>query len=100
MKLKEKFNTQRKVEAFFKTQKTYDDKIKQGLYDLISNIIFFEVDGSNGQEFHFRISMQDTSSFKSLDKHSQKELSAIYLDYFYHRQDELWKNEALKKMPG
>ncbi len=100
LKLKEKFNTQRKVEAFFKTQKTFDDKVKQGLYDLISNIIFFEVEGSNGQEFHFRISMQDTASFKSLDKHSQKELSAIYLDYFYQRQDELWKKEALKKMPG
>ena len=100
LRLKEKFNTQRKVEAWFKTEKTFDDTIKQGLYDVIANVISFEVEDSNGQEFHFRISMHDTSSFKALDKHSQKELSAIYLDYFYHRQDELWKKEALKKMPG
>lgn len=99
LKLKEKFNTQRKVEAYFKTQKTFDETIKQGLYTVIANVIFFEVEGSNGQEFHFRISMQDTSSFKGLDAHSQKELAAIYTDYFYHRQDDLWKKEALKKLP-
>ncbi len=100
LKLKKKFNTQRKVEAHFKTDQSFDNKVKQGLYDLITNVIFFEVPDSNGQEFHFRISMQDTSSFKNLDKHSQKELSAIYIDYFYHRQDDLWKKEAIKKLPG
>jgi 4-alpha-glucanotransferase len=100
LKLKEKFNTQRKVEAYFKTQKTFDETIKQGLYDVIANVIFFEVEGSNAQKFHFRISMQDTSSYKNLDAHSQKELLVIYNDYFYHRQDELWKKEALKKLPA
>jgi 4-alpha-glucanotransferase len=99
-KLKEKFNTQLKIEAHFKTDQTFDNKVKQGLYDLISNVIFFEVEGSSGQEFHFRISMEDTSSFKNLDKHSQKELSALYINYFYHRQDDLWKKEAMKKLPG
>jgi 4-alpha-glucanotransferase len=100
LKLKEKFNTHRKVEHYFKTDKIFDNKIKQGLYDLISNVIFFEVEDSNGQEFHFRIAMEDTLSFKNLDKHSQNELNAIYIDYFYRRQDELWKKEAMKKLPG
>ena len=100
LKLKEKYNTQRKIETFFKTNKVFDNKVKQGLYDLIANIIFFEVEDSNGQEFHFRISMQETVSFKNLDKHSQNQLEALYIDYFYHRQDELWKKEAMKKLPG
>jgi 4-alpha-glucanotransferase len=100
LKLREKFNTQRKVEAWFKTKKTFDETVKQGLYNVITNVIFFEVEGSNAQEFHFRISMQNTSSFKALDTHSQKELLIIYNDYFYHRQDELWKKEALKKLPA
>jgi len=99
LKLKEKFITQRKVEAYFKTENTFDETVKQGLYDVIANVIFFEVEGSNGQEFHFRILMQETASFKNLDTHSQKELSDIYTDYFYNRQDELWKKEALKKLP-
>ncbi len=100
LKLKEVFNTQRKIEAYFKTDQTFDNKVKQGLYDLVSNVIFFEVEGTSGQQFHFRISMHDTLSFKGLDRHSQKELSALYIDYFYHRQDELWKKEAMKKLPG
>ncbi len=99
LKLKEKFNTQRKVEAYFKTPNAFDETVKQGLYDVIANVIFFEVEGSNGQEFHFRILMQDTSSFKNLDSHSQNELVLIYTDYFFYRQDELWKKEALKKLP-
>ncbi len=98
--LKEKFNTQRKIEAHFKTDQGFDNKVKQGLYDLITNVILFEVEGSDGQEFHFRISMEDTSSFKNLDKHSQKELSELYINYFYNRQDDLWKKEAMKKLPG
>ena len=100
LKLKTKFNTQRKVEAYFINDKTFDNKVKQGLYNLISNVIFFEEEDSNGQQFHFRISMEDTYSFKNLDKHSQKQLAALYIDYYYQRQEELWKKEAIKKLPG
>jgi 4-alpha-glucanotransferase len=100
LKLKEKFNTQQKVGAYFKTDKTFDNKVKLGLFDVLSNVIFFEVPDSNGQEFHFRFAMQETYSFKNLDTHSQKELTAIYVDYFFHRQDDLWKKEAMKKLPG
>ena len=99
-KLKESFNTQRKVEEYFLKQHTFDNVVKQGLYDLISNVIFFEVADSNGQQFHFRISMEETSSFKNLDQHSQEELKKLYINYFYHRQDELWRKEAMKKLPG
>jgi 4-alpha-glucanotransferase len=100
LKLKEKYNTQRKIENFFKTNNSFDNKVKQGLYDLIANVILFEVEDSNGLEFHFRIAMQDTFSFKNLDAHSKKQLEALYIDYFYHRQNELWKKEAMSKLPG
>ncbi len=96
---KEAFNTQQKLDAFFGLQKEPDENIKQGLYDLLANVILFEEEESQGQKFHFRIGMAETSSFKNLDEHSQKELKELYIDYFYHRQDELWKNEALQKLP-
>ncbi len=98
--LKEAFNTQRKVEAYFKKQKNPDGKIKHGLFDLLSNVILFEEENSNGQKFHFRIAMQQTSSFQNLDEYSKKELKELYVNYFYHRQEELWRKEALKKLPG
>ena len=98
--LKEKFNTQRKVEDYFATVENPDIKIKLGLFELISNVLFFDEEEFSGQQFHFRISMEDTSSFKNLDKHSQTELRKLYVNYFYERQDELWRKEALKKLPG
>ena len=53
--LKEAFDTQRKIEAHFATLENdaQHQKIKQGLYSLISNIILFDANG-DGQEFHFR----------------------------------------------
>jgi 4-alpha-glucanotransferase len=99
-KLKTKFNTQQKVEDHFAALQDADHNIKLGLFDLISNVIFFDDEEFSGQQFHFRISMEDTSSFKNLDKHSQAELRKLYINYFYHRQDDLWLKEALKKLPG
>jgi 4-alpha-glucanotransferase len=99
--LKPEFDTQRKVEAFFAASAEYgdNDKLKPGLYDLISNVIFFEQEGSRGQEFHFRISMEKTLSFKYLIPHLQEKLKALYINYFYRRQDDFWKKEAMQKLP-
>ena len=59
------FDTQRKVEQYFSGQEkdTLNDKLKEGLFSLISNVILLEEENSNGTEFHFRISMESTSSF-------------------------------------
>jgi 4-alpha-glucanotransferase len=99
--LKPEYNTQQKVEAHFaKLEETEENiKLKLGLFDLISNVLFFKQDGSRGQEFHFRISMEKTSSFRYLIPHVQEKLRVMYVNYFYRRQDEFWKREALQKLP-
>jgi 4-alpha-glucanotransferase len=95
------FATQRQVEAYFNTlpESVCNEKLKQGLYDLISNVIFFEQEGSRGQEFHFRISMEKTTSFKYLIPHLQHKLKDLYINYFFRRQDDFWKKEAMHKLP-
>jgi len=98
--LKEEFNTQQKVEAYFAEQDKFSNKIKLGLFDIISNVILFEEAESEGQKFHFRIAMENSSSFQHLDEHSKTELRELYINYFYYRQEELWKKEALNKLPG
>jgi 4-alpha-glucanotransferase len=100
--LNEDFNTQRKVEGLFRDleQTNQNNTIKSGLYDLISNVILFEVPGSEGKEFHFRIDMDKISSFRHLDHHTQNQLRALYVNYFYSRQDEYWKKEAMHKLPA
>ncbi|HEU4904135.1 MAG TPA: 4-alpha-glucanotransferase, partial [Flavisolibacter sp.] len=100
--LKEEFNTQRKVQEYLATQPQTDDteRLKSGLFDLISNVLLFEEAGSNGQLFHFRISMDTTRSFQHLDEGTKHKLKDLYVNYFFRRQDEFWKQEALKKLPA
>jgi 4-alpha-glucanotransferase len=96
------FNTQRKVEEYFAKEKSAEaiDIIKQGLFDLIANILLFEEEGSEQQNFHFRISMENTSSFQHLDEGTKWKLRELYIHYFYRRQDAFWKQEAMKKLPA
>jgi 4-alpha-glucanotransferase len=99
--LKPAYNTQRKVEAWFAPleENAINTRLKNGLFDLISNVLFFKQEGSRGQEFHFRISMEKTSSFRYLIPHVQDRLRSMYVNYFYRRQDEFWKKEAMQKLP-
>jgi 4-alpha-glucanotransferase len=100
-KLKSEFDTQRKVEAHFATleQTEENKKIRTGLFDLISNVILFEEEESEGKEFHFRIDMDGTPSFRYLDGRTQYQLKELYVNYFYRRQDSQWKKEAMLKLP-
>ena len=98
--LKDEFSTQLQVADYFASleQNEENKNLQQGLYDLITNVILFEHPGSNGQQFHFRISMEKSISFRHLDHVTQGQLRDLYIDYFYRRQDRFWKNEALKKL--
>ncbi len=100
--LKPEYSTQRLVEQHFTTLENDEQhaKIQQGLYDLISNVILFEAENSNGQQFHFRFGMEDTSSFRNLDEHTQQQLRELYVNYFFRRQDDFWMKEALQKLPA
>lgn len=99
--LKPAFVTQRLVEQHFMNLKQDDQhlKIKQGLYNLISNIILFDDDGK-GKHFHFRFNMEYTSSFRALAHETQLQLKELYIDYFFRRQNNYWKQEALTKLPA
>ncbi len=99
--LKSEFSTQRLVEAHFASLEGDDQhlKIKNGLFNLLSNIILFDANG-DGQNFHFRFGMESTSSFKYLDDDTKFQLKELYINYFFRRQDDFWKEEALKKLPA
>ena len=98
--LREQFNTQQKVAQFFEQNNVEEsDVLQQGLFDLISNVILFEEENSGGQKFHFRIEIKNTSSFQQLESNTQNGLYELYINYFYRRQDNFWRQEALKKLP-
>lgn len=99
--IKKEFFTQRAVEAYFENLPVNEENtyIQKGLYDIIANIIFFEVKNSNQTEFHFRIEVERTTSFKYLDQHAKEKLYTLYIDYFYYRQNTLWQKIALERLP-
>jgi 4-alpha-glucanotransferase len=73
-----------------------DPVIRQGLYDLIANVIFLE---PSPGAFHPRFGMQGTDSFLALEQPVQEALQELSTHFFYHRHDELWEKEALRKLP-
>ena len=93
------FKTQRQVEAFFciLPQDEWHDKIKRGLYKLISNVIL--IDAEKAHHYHFRFNIEGTSSFQQLDPKTQHLLKELYVDYFFKRQEVAWEKEAMQKLP-
>ncbi len=93
------YQTQRQVESYFSKlpQDEWHEKIKNGLYKLISNVILFEAEKPH--HFHFRFNIESTSSFQHLDPATQHALKDLYVDYFFKRQDAAWEKEAMQKLP-
>ena len=98
--LKSAFNTQAKIKTFLGDALSEEQlSLRQGLYDLVSNVLFFEVPGSAGRAFHPRIDFSKTASFQALDAPTRERLMALYNDYFYQRQEDFWRQQALTKLP-
>lgn len=96
-KLQHEWDSQLKIEQGLTEGE--DQQLKQRLFDLVSNVILIEEPDSGGQRFHFRIGMNQTSSFQNLESQTQQQLQDLYVNYFYRRQDDFWRKEGLKKLP-
>ncbi len=98
-KMKSGYDTQRKVEAAFigKTSKR-DINLRDGLYALISDVLFVR-DHKDKNKFHPRISVQFDFIYESLYDSDKALFNRIYNDYYYHRNNNFWYREAMKKLP-
>ena len=100
-RFKEAFDTQKKIEAYF-CQLDQDDtncRLKDILLSLHSNVILWK-DDNNAQAFHFRFNISHTLSFMHLDQTVQRDLLELYNDYYFHRQEHIWRKEAMEKLPS
>ena len=93
-KMRPEYDTQRKIE-----QTVHDEALRDGLYTLLSNILFLP-DHRNPGKFHPRIAAQHSYSFKMLlSEQERNNFNRLYDDYFYKRNTHFWQNEAMKKLP-
>ncbi len=102
-KFKPEYDTQKKIEAHFAALgynfTTKEVAIRDGLYALHCEVLFVR-DKEYHNLFHPRISMHSSQTFKDLQDDTRKILDRIYVEYFYHRHTEFWKEQALKKLPA
>ncbi len=98
--LKDEFATQRQVENFFAGKTDEEDlRLKEGLYALISNVLFV-VDHQHADHYHPRIAALSDGYFKMLPPQDQQAFTKLYNDFFFQRHNKFWGEEALKKLPG
>ncbi len=99
--LRPEFDTQRKVEAFFrdKTDNPQNILIRDGLYTLISNVLFIR-DNKNRHMYHPRICVQKDYIFSILTENEKTAFNHLYNQYYYHRHNQFWQQQAMKKLPG
>ncbi len=56
-------------------------------------------DHRNPELFHPRIAAQKTEIFQRLSNGEQEAYNALYDNYFYHRNNQFWYEEAMLKLP-
>ena len=98
-RMKDEYNTQRKVEKAFAS--TTDEKelwLRDGLYALISNVLFVR-DHKDAKKFHPRISAQLDLLYEALTDSEKFVFNRLYNDYYYRRNNQFWYREAMKKLP-
>jgi 4-alpha-glucanotransferase len=95
------YSTQLQIQQHFDSMEESgeNERLRNGLFELIANVILFREENGSGEQYHFRISMEKTHSFQNLPHQVQQKLKDLYVDYFYRRQDDFWYREAMHKLP-
>lgn len=81
-------------------RKTDDDSIwiRDGLYALISDVLFVP-DRNNPHEYHPRIGVQHDYIYRALNDWEKAAFNRLYDQYYYHRHNDFWGQQAMKKLP-
>lgn len=97
--MKPEYDTQKKIEKAFEKE-TREDMLalRDGLYALISNVLFVR-DANNRNEFHPRICAQLDFTYEALYDKDKAAFNRLYNDYFYRRNNQFWYREAMRKLP-
>lgn len=100
--LREFVGNQRRILEHFanEPQTERNERIRTGLMDTASDVLFLEAPGSHGSQFHPRCNLQTTKSYQELDADARWRVEQLYNDYFYSRQEEFWQAQAYQKLPA
>lgn len=98
--MKPEYDTQKKVQkAFEGCESSEDIALREGLYSLISNVLFV-VDHNDPEKYHPRISAQSDYFYQVLSGSEKEAFNNLYNHYFYHRHNDFWYAQAMQKLPA
>jgi 4-alpha-glucanotransferase len=92
-----RFATQRSVEGYFRSRPE-SVALKKQLFGMLTDVLFIEDPHKPGR-FHPRINGIDTYAFKALPADQQAAYRHLHEDFFYHRHNDFWRDEAMRKLP-
>lgn len=98
-RMRPEWDTQRKVEAFFCGKTDADSlQIREGLYTLISNVLFLP-DHRDATKYHPRIAAQHDFCYRTLHAEEQAAFNRLYDHYYYQRHNAFWQQQAMRRLP-
>lgn len=98
-KFKSIFDTQQKIKTWIDKHSEWEEH-QDALFYLASNVLFFMEEGAEQKVFHPRIDFLKLPTFTALDADTKQKLEILYNNYFYHRQEEFWRQQAMTKLPA
>ena len=96
--LKAEYDTQKKVQTAFDGRNDENSLwIRDGLYKLISGVLFLE-DPQQPEMYHPRIGVIGEPVFDALTAEEKDAFMRLYNNYYYQRHNFFWGNEAIQKL--
>lgn len=98
--LKAEYDTQKKVREAFEGRGDENSLwIRDGLYRLISGVLFLE-DPRQPEMYHPRIGVLNEPVFDALTAEEKDAFMRLYNNYFYQRHNFFWGSVAIKRLTG
>jgi 4-alpha-glucanotransferase len=96
--LRAEYDTQRKVQACFEGRNDENSLwIRDGLYRLISNVLFVE-DPRHPEMYHPRIGAWQEPVFEALTTEEKDAYMRLYNNFFYQRHNFFWGQNAVHRL--
>ena len=96
--LKTEYNTQKKVRDAFEGRGDENSLwIRDGLYRLISGVLFLE-DPQQPEMYHPRIGVLQEPVFESLSAEDKDAFMRLYNNYYYQRHNLFWGDQAMYRL--
>lgn len=104
---KTEYDNQKKIEQHIAISESDSPDIRQrkqfimnGLFRLISEVLFLKYPHLDQETYVPRHSLYKTYSFRELGHDVQQKIMELYDHYYFQRNEEFWKQQAYVKLPA